>query len=92
MPRTATRHADQKQIHSRRIPNANLAALHHIIAWSKGGPTTLANGVLLCGYHHRLIHRGAWTVRTGHDGHPDFIPPDWIDEQRKPIRNSKLRT
>ena len=26
---------------------------HHITPWSKGGPTNVANGCLLCGFHHR---------------------------------------
>ena len=29
---------------------------HHWNPWSAGGKTNLADGVLLCGYHHRLIH------------------------------------
>ncbi len=64
---------------------------HHIIAWSRGGPTTVDNGVLLCGHHHRLIHQGHWTVTIAHDGQPEFTPPDWIDPQRKPLRNHPLR-
>jgi hypothetical protein len=31
---------------------------HHIRHWEDGGPTELANLVLLCPYHHRLHHRG----------------------------------
>jgi hypothetical protein len=64
---------------------------HHIIAWLKGGPTTVDNGVLLCGYHHRLIHQGAWTVRMAHDGQPEFTPPEWISKTRTPLRNTRLR-
>ncbi|MGH3490580.1 MAG: HNH endonuclease [Actinopolymorphaceae bacterium] len=41
---------------------------HHTRSWLQGGPTTPGNGVLLCGYHHRLIHRGEWTVRIADDG------------------------
>jgi uncharacterized protein DUF222/HNH endonuclease len=52
---------------------------HHIVAWYRGGTTTLDNGVLLCGHHHRLIHKRAWTVAIADDGLPDFTPPDWID-------------
>ncbi|MEQ7127153.1 DUF222 domain-containing protein [Actinopolymorpha sp. B11F2] len=48
---------------------------HHVIAWLKGGPTTVANGVLLCAFHHRLTHQGAWTVRIAGDGMPEFVPP-----------------
>jgi HNH endonuclease len=64
---------------------------HHIQAWIDGGPTTLANGVLLCGHHHRLIHQGAWQVRMAPDGLPEFIPPEWIDRNRNPLRNHRLR-
>jgi len=35
---------------------------HHIVHWEDGGPTELANLVLLCPYHHRLHHRGAITI------------------------------
>lgn len=37
---------------------------HHIRYWSRGGRTALANLVLLCGYHHRLIHRKQFSVRV----------------------------
>ena len=35
---------------------------HHIRHWEDGGPTELANLVLLCPYHHRLHHRGSITI------------------------------
>jgi hypothetical protein len=35
---------------------------HHIQHWEDGGPTELANLVLLCPYHHRLHHRGVITI------------------------------
>jgi hypothetical protein len=35
---------------------------HHIRHWEDGGPTELANLVLVCPYHHRLHHRGAITI------------------------------
>ncbi len=61
---------------------------HHITPWSRGGPTDLTNGCLLCGYHHRLIHQGDWQVIMGADKHPYVIPPDWVDPARQPLRNS----
>ena len=64
---------------------------HHIQAWIDGGPTTVANGVLLCGTHHRLIHQGAWRVRIAADGLPEFIPPEWIGPNRNPLRNHRIR-
>ncbi|OBJ76756.1 HNH endonuclease signature motif containing protein [Mycobacterium colombiense] len=35
---------------------------HHIRHWEDGGPTELANLVLLCPYHHRSHHRGVITI------------------------------
>ncbi|OBH97942.1 HNH endonuclease signature motif containing protein [Mycobacterium sp. E2733] len=35
---------------------------HHIQHWEDGGPTELANLVLVCPYHHRLHHRGVITI------------------------------
>jgi hypothetical protein len=35
---------------------------HHIAHWEDGGPTELANLILLCPYHHRLHHRGVLTI------------------------------
>lgn len=41
---------------------------HHIIGWQDGGTTDLANGVLLCGHHHRAIHDGTWAITAGAGG------------------------
>jgi hypothetical protein len=61
---------------------------HHIVHWSSGGPTGLPNLVLLCGYHHRLIHHSEWQVRINpKDGLPEFIPPAYIDVDQRPRRN-----
>ena len=35
---------------------------HHIVQWEDGGPTELANLVLVCPYHHRAHHRGDITI------------------------------
>ena len=50
---------------------------HHIIAWTRGGPSNLANEVLLCFYHHRLVHEGGWRViKVGREFR--FLPPDRV--------------
>jgi DNA-binding transcriptional regulator YdaS (Cro superfamily) len=49
---------------------------HHIIPWQHHGPTSVANGVLLCWFHHRLLDRGEWTVVMQH-GRPVFTAPTW---------------
>ena len=62
---------------------------HHVRHWSDGGETSLANAVLLCGHHHRLIHdeRAGWAVHIAPDGRPVFTPPPWLDPARVPRRN-----
>jgi hypothetical protein len=53
----------------------NWSTPHHIVAWTRGGPTDLANEVLLCYYHHRLVHEGGWQViKAGREFR--FLPPD----------------
>ncbi|HEX8496430.1 MAG TPA: DUF222 domain-containing protein [Actinomycetales bacterium] len=48
---------------------------HHIRHWADGGDTALDNLVLLCGFHHDVIHHNAWTV-TIENGRPKFRAPD----------------
>jgi len=61
---------------------------HHVVHWADGGSTSLDNGVLLCGHHHRLIHHSDWQVRINpEDKRPEFIPPSYIDPQQRPQRN-----
>ena len=59
----------------------NWSTPHHIVAWSRGGPTDLANEVLLCYYHHRLVHEGGWQViKAGREFR--FLPPDRVFMRR----------
>ena len=48
---------------------------HHIRFWSLGGPTDLDNLVLLCGFHHRLLHEHGYQI-TVTDGVRTFRRPD----------------
>jgi len=64
---------------------------HHVRSWADGGPTSLANSALLCGFHHREIHHGGWQVHIAADGHPEFTPPAYVDPQRRPVRNTLHR-
>ena len=64
---------------------------HHCDPWSTGGRTDLDNAVLLCGWHHHLVHDTGWTARIAPDGIPDLIPPATVDPNRTPIRHRRLR-
>jgi hypothetical protein len=35
---------------------------HHVKHWLHGGPTALDNLLLLCSFHHRLVHEGGFTI------------------------------
>jgi hypothetical protein len=48
---------------------------HHVTHRVDGGATSLANLVLLCGHHHRLVHAGPWTISQPRSGHVAFSPP-----------------
>ncbi|MDD7966851.1 HNH endonuclease signature motif containing protein [Actinomycetospora lemnae] len=63
---------------------------HHIHHWFDGGATALDNMVLLCRYHHQLLHRGRWTVAV-RDGIPWFTPPDVIDPEQRPRPGGRPR-
>jgi hypothetical protein len=57
---------------------------HHIVPWSEGGTTDLADGILLCRHHHLLLHNNGWQFeRTS--GELVLIPPRSIDPEQRPI-------
>ncbi|MBM4488300.1 HNH endonuclease [Prescottella equi] len=58
---------------------------HHVKHWADGGPTDLDNLVLLCRYHHTLLHHSHWDVKIGVDRKPWFTPPSTVDPYKKPI-------
>jgi hypothetical protein len=62
---------------------------HHIHSWAAGGPTALHNLVLVCGFHHRLLHFSEWEVAIV-NGRPEFYPPPFLDPQRNPLINHLL--
>lgn len=49
--------------------------VHHVIFWEHGGETNLANTVLVCRRHHRLVHLKGWRVEEGPDGRRTLGPP-----------------
>ena len=49
---------------------------HHVEHWIDGGETTLQNLVLLCSYHHRLLHEGGYRIGKDYRGAPYFMRTD----------------
>jgi hypothetical protein len=70
---------------------ASWCIAHHIKHWADGGETNLDNLVLLCTWHHTVVHHHGWDLRLGPDRLPDFYPPPWVDPARKPQRNTRPR-
>jgi len=61
----------------------SMTEAHHIVPWSQGGRTDLANGILLCKFHHLLIHNNGWEIyRVGTDYF--LVPPKDVDPQQRP--------
>ena len=48
---------------------------HHLKHWLHGGATSLENLVLLCSFHHHLVHEGGWRVVPAADKGLLFHPP-----------------
>ena len=69
---------------------AGACEAHHIIFWTSGGPTDRANLILLCLYHHHLVHDDGWQV-IGNARSPGlhFRSPDGhtkIPATRRPVK------
>jgi 5-methylcytosine-specific restriction protein A len=64
---------------------AHRCQIHHLRAWVDGGGTDIDNLVMLCTQHHTTIHQSGWAIRM-HRGHPEFIPPKWLDPSQTPRR------
>jgi hypothetical protein len=45
---------------------------HHLHPWSRGGPTDLVDGILLCPFHHHRIHDERYAHTVAPDRHVDF--------------------
>ncbi len=54
----------------------NWCEVHHIVPWSEGGQTDLADGVLLCRHHHMLMHNNAWRIRRRSGEYWLYPPPE----------------
>jgi Domain of unknown function (DUF222)/HNH endonuclease len=64
---------------------------HHVIPWSRGGPTEIDNGALLCSFHHHLLHDGEFEMRII-DGSPQLRSPLRLDPQQRwrPVGRARI--
>jgi hypothetical protein len=58
---------------------------HHIAHWSKGGPTTKDNLVLICSRHHRIVHEGHWQILGSPSGEISFVSPEGLSYTSSPM-------
>jgi hypothetical protein len=65
--------------------------VHHILHWADGGTTDPTNLVLLCSYHHRLLHEGGFSVRFLDDGALEFRRADGRAIPRSGYRLEDMR-
>ena len=59
---------------------------HHITEFSITRRTSVDDGTLLCGFHHREHPHLSWTCRMIH-GIPHWTAPTWLDPTQTPRRN-----
>ncbi len=64
---------------------------HHVVSFADGGDTSLANGVLLCGHHHTVVHRDHRSIRLAADGVPEFTAPPGLPAAGTSQRNRRHR-
>jgi hypothetical protein len=63
---------------------------HHVIPWSHDGPTDVDNGVLLCAFHHHLVHEGEFAIRMI-DQIPHLRAPARLDRDERWRRMGRHR-
>jgi hypothetical protein len=49
---------------------------HHVVWWGDGGTTDLDNLVLVCVFHHRLVHEHGWKIERDGDGNVRWLRPN----------------
>ena len=60
---------------------------HHLLPWYLGGPTDIDNLLMMCRWHHRLVHEGQWQISFDHStGEVSVTRPDGLPYQIRPSR------
>jgi hypothetical protein len=64
---------------------------HHMTDFAVTGKTTIDDGTLLCGFHHREHEALGWTCHMI-NGTPHWTAPRWLDPDQTPRRNTAHHT
>ena len=51
---------------------------HHIVWWRHGGRTDLDNLLLICSFHHKLVHELGWRITRDAEAQIEWRRPDGI--------------
>ena len=73
---------------------ASWCEVHHLRWWSRGGRTSLDNGLTLCTFHHHEVHRRDVRITPAGDGH-DLTLPDGSEigrSRRTPVGPPRAQT
>jgi len=63
---------------------------HHIEWWGRGGRTELGNLVLLCSFHHKLVHEYGWSLAREPDNAVRWYRPDGTRYRAGPAPPSEI--
>jgi hypothetical protein len=59
--------------------------------WERGGRTDLDNLVLICFFHHRLVHEYGWSIRREADGEVRWFHPNGMRYRAGPRLHDEAR-
>ncbi len=65
---------------------------HHITWWSQGGRTDLDNLVLVCSFHHKLVHEYGWSLARDPDDTVRWYRPDGTRHRAGPAPPIRTET
>jgi hypothetical protein len=74
--RRALKRRDQARCRFPGCSHSRFLHVHHLDHYIAGGPTNTENCVLLCTFHHRLVHDGGWNVWGDADRVLVFVKPN----------------
>jgi hypothetical protein len=61
---------------------------HYIVWWGRGGRTDLDNLLLICSFHHRVVHEHGWSVTREDDGTVRWFGRDGTRYRAGPLPGS----